>query len=74
MASKLALIAPRIGKAHEEQRAESMRGIHRCSCNAGWRINGLEYEAGCIERLEWAQTIRDRREQLAADQSRETSS
>lgn len=64
--SKLAEIAPRIGRAHEQQRAENMRGIHRCSCGSGWRIDGAEYEYGCLERLEYAQTIRDRREKLEA--------
>lgn len=59
---KLAEIAPRIAKARDQQRAENMRGIKRCSCGFGWRIIGHEYDEGfgCIERLEQAQRMRDR--------------
>lgn len=60
----LADIAPRLAKAVEQERAEQMRGIKRCSCGFGWRIVGREYTSmggfGCIERLEWAQEIRNR--------------
>lgn len=61
MASALAEIAPRIARAIEQEKVHRMRGIHRCSCGFGWRIDGHEYDTGgCIEDLERAQRRRDR--------------
>lgn len=68
--SRLAEIAPRLGAARDALRAHAMRGIHRCSCGWGWRIDGHEYDYdGCFDRLEDAQAIRDRLSEFAAPTS-----
>jgi hypothetical protein len=64
--ASLAEVAPRIARAVAQERAEDMRGIHRCSCGEGWRITGHEYDYGsCFDRVEWAQHTRDRLPEFA---------
>lgn len=54
--SQLAAIAPRIGLAHAQRKAEIHRGITKCWQNQGWHV----YGAGpCFDTLEQAVGYRD---------------
>lgn len=56
----LGRIAPRLGAALDAIEKYHMRGLHRCSCVQGWRIDDYEYgDFGCIDILSIARNLRD---------------